>query len=191
MIRRLFFELHYMLKKARWDTGISPPELIEFLEMQPPGRALDLGCGTGTNAITIAQYGWDVVGIDISTHAIRKARRKTNSVGAKVTFIQGDVAELKGIEGIFDLILDIGCFHAITTASKWEYARNVQKHLGPNGFFLLYTWLQQEIDGDKSLSLEEKLLKLFSPCCKCINVVRSSDWASHRLSAWFTMRRVP
>lgn len=190
MIRRLFFEVQYLFKSARWDTGISPPELLEFLEEHPPGRALDLGCGTGTNTITLAQLGWDPIGIDISSRAIREARLKAERASVNVHFLQGDVADLKGVEGTFDLILDIGCFHAISIASKEKYAENLSKYLGPNGFFLLYTWLEQGIDGDESLSPEEKLLELFSGCCECISVVRGSDWASHRLSAWFTMRRV-
>ena len=191
MIQRFFFELLYFFKRARWDTGISPPELIDFLERHPPGRALDLGCGTGTNTITMYRYGWDVVGIDISSLAIRKARQKAKSVGAKIDFIQGDVAEFNGIEGTFDLILDIGCFHAIYSAAKVSYARNIREHLGANGTFLLYTWLQQEIEGDETLSPESKLLNLFNGCCECINITRGSDWTSHRPSGWFTFRRVP
>ena len=190
MIRRLFFELQYILKTARWDTGISPPELLRFLADHPPGRALDLGCGTGTNAITIAQRGWDVIGIDISTRAIREARLKAEKAGVKVHFLQGDVADLKGVEGTFDLILDIGCFHAISIESKEKYVKNLSKYLSPNGFFLLYTWLEQGIDEDESLSPEDQIFKLFSGCCECIDVVRGSDWATNRLSAWFTMRRV-
>ncbi len=191
MIRRLLFELHYLFKKARWDTGVTPPELIDFLDSHPPGRALDLGCGTGTNAITMQQYGWDVIGIDISSLAIREARLKAQSIGAKVHFTQGDVTELKGIGGTFDLILDIGCFHTIQPAAKTIYARNVQRLLRPNGYFLLYTWLQQEIEGNGSFSPEDKLLELFRGCCECINVVRGSDWVSHRHSAWFTLKRIP
>lgn len=189
MIRRLFFEIQYLFKKAPWDTGISPPELIEFLDNNPPGRALDLGCGTGTNVLTMVQYGWDVVGMDISSLAILVARQKARAVDAKVLFLHGDVTDLKGVEGTFDLILDIGCLHAISVPSKKKYAENLSKLLRPDGTFLLYTWLQQEIDGDKNRNSEEKILGLFRGCCDCINIVRGSDWASHRRSAWFTMRR--
>jgi SAM-dependent methyltransferase len=190
MIRRLFFELHYLFKKANWDSGISPPELIDFLINHPAGRALDLGCGTGTNAITIHQYGWDVVGVDFSSRAIRSARRKAKAIDDGIQFIQGDVINLKGVEGTFDLILDIGCFHAILADSKNVYAENIRKYLRPDGIFLLYTWLHQEIEGNTSLSPENKLLELFSGCCNCINIVLGSDWVSHRLSAWFTFKRV-
>jgi SAM-dependent methyltransferase len=190
MIHRLFFELHYLFKQAPWDTGISPPELIDFLEKYPPGRALDLGCGTGTNAITIQQYGWEVVGVDLSYLAIRQARRKVKSDKAKIQFIRGDITEINALEGTFDLILDIGCFHAIQPTLKEVYARNVQKYLRHNGTFLLYAWLHQEMKGDGSLTPEERLLDLFSPCCECIHVVHGSDWVSHRHSAWFTFKRV-
>jgi cyclopropane fatty-acyl-phospholipid synthase-like methyltransferase len=189
MIRRLFFELQYLLKKTPWDTGISPPELIDFLDNNHPGRVLDLGCGTGTNVTTMAKYGWDAVGMDISALAIRAARQKARTAGAKALFMQGDVTNLKEVEGTFDLILDIGCFHAISVPSKMTYAENLSKLLRPEGTFLLYTWLQQDIDGDKTRSPEEKLLDLFGGCCECINIVRGSDWASHHSSAWFTMRR--
>ncbi len=62
MIERLGFEISYLFKNTRWDTGISPGELANFLDTHPPGRALDLGCGTGTNAIAIANHGWEMVG---------------------------------------------------------------------------------------------------------------------------------
>ena len=73
MIRNLLFELRYLLGDTPWDTEISPPELINFLETHPPGRALDLGCGTGTNALTISSYGWEVIAVDASHLAIRRA----------------------------------------------------------------------------------------------------------------------
>lgn len=76
MISRLIFELWYLLGRAPWDTGISPPELMAFSESHPPGRALDLGCGTGTNLATMAQLGWQATGEDVSGRALFQARYK-------------------------------------------------------------------------------------------------------------------
>ena len=189
MINRVFFELLYFLRKARWDSGISPPELLEHLNSVSPGSALDLGCGTGTNAITMAQLAWDVVGIDISARAIKTARRKAKSAGADTIFIQGDVTELKGVQGPFDLVLDIGCFHTLSYRSQKRYAANLQKILLADGTFLLYTHLDRVRDTDPSLPAEDKIRKFFQECCECVNVEIGSDTASQNRSAWFTMKR--
>src|SRR5688500_14230632 len=70
------YERAYRRGKTPWDTGIPPPELVEVIEgpnALEPGRALDLGCGTGTNAMYLAQHGWTAVGVDFSSHAIESA----------------------------------------------------------------------------------------------------------------------
>src|SRR3712207_6007173 len=61
-----------------WDTGTPDPLLVELIEsgVISPGRTLEIGCGTGTNAIFLAQHGFDVLGIDISEVAVEKARAK-------------------------------------------------------------------------------------------------------------------
>lgn len=125
MIRRLFFELRYLLGRAPWDTGISPPELMRFINSHPAGRALDIGCGTGTNAITLAEHGWNVTGIDFSAQAVARARRKVRSKGMVVDFIQGDVSELENLSGPYDLCLDIGCYHSLPVSIRATYAERL------------------------------------------------------------------
>ncbi len=72
MLRRLEFDLWYLFRPP-WDSGISPPELFEFMAGHAPGRAIDLGCGTGTNVVTLATHGWQVIGLDFSPRAVRIA----------------------------------------------------------------------------------------------------------------------
>ena len=66
MFRRIYFNLLYLFTRPPWDTGVSPPELYDFIENHEPGRAIDIGCGTGTNVITLAQAGWQVTGVDFA-----------------------------------------------------------------------------------------------------------------------------
>ena len=79
MFRQLRFDLAYLFRPP-WDTGISPPELIAFIASQPPGRALDLGCGTGQLAQLMIELGKNfILGIDFSPVAIDYAKQLINN----------------------------------------------------------------------------------------------------------------
>jgi SAM-dependent methyltransferase len=142
-VQQTFFSIWYFLNPP-WDTGLSPPELLRFIDSHPPGVALDLGCGTGTNAITLAEFGWDVVGIDFAPPAIRTARKKAKRAGVEVDFRTGDVVRPPGVSGPFDLVLDIGCFHNLNDLGKKNYVSNLERLLGPNGTFLMYGMLRKD-----------------------------------------------
>jgi methylase of polypeptide subunit release factors len=91
-MHRLFFTFMYWFSRPRWDTNITPPQLVDLIEVQKlkSGRALDLGCGTGTNAIYLAKHGWDVIGIDFVGKAINTAKQKAKAAKVSVEFFQGD-----------------------------------------------------------------------------------------------------
>ena len=184
MISRAIFELHYLLGTPRWDTGISPPELIAHLDRHHAGRAIDLGCGTGTNLITIASRGWDVTGIDVSYLAIRQAKRKTKAAGVSVHVQRGDVSRLDGITGPFDLALDIGCFHNLDEDKRVEYQNSISRVLHPGGSYLLYSWL---INTDDGMPAEDEILNTFSPGFDLTATQHGTDGSRH--SAWFTFTR--
>src|SRR3989304_3930421 len=143
-LHRLHFELSYILGAAPWDRGVSPPELIAFLDSHPSGRALDIGCGTGTNALTMAGRGWDVQGIDFSARAIRAARRKARLAGLSVSFDRADISRLAGLCGPFDFALDIGCYHGLSTSQQAEYALDLATLLRPGATFLIYGFTDPE-----------------------------------------------
>lgn len=145
MARKFFFTLQYWLKDPPWDTGVTPPEVVQFLRGNPPGRALDLGCGTGTNVITLAEYGWQATGIDFVPRAIQTARRKARRRGFadQVDFQVGDALSRDSFQGEYNLILDIGCFHSFSDEEAEIYAINVSEHLTEGGSLLLYAHLRQ------------------------------------------------
>ena len=138
MLRRLTFNYWYLLRKPPWDSGISPPELLEFIQTHPSGKAIDLGCGTGTNVITLAQAGWQVTGVDFASRAIKIAKRKLKKENIHANLHVGDVTKLDKISGQFDLTLDIGCFHGLTQSGMQDYLTQLDRILAPNGFWLMY-----------------------------------------------------
>lgn len=142
MLQRLIFNLWYYFNPP-WDTGITPPEVAEAVEgpnALMPGRALDLGCGTGTNSLYLARHGWRVVGVDLAPTAIRQARRKAKEAGLSVEFHTADVTRLDFLQPPFDLALDIGCFHALDSEGWTHYRDQLRRLLRPGACFMLYAF---------------------------------------------------
>ena len=137
-IRRwLRYNLLY-LGSPRWNTGISPPELIHFLENHEPGIALDVGCGTGTNLLTMTEYGWQVVGMDIALLSILRARKKLSAANTQARVMLRSATAETRLDAQFDLVLDIGCFHSLSEKGRNDYRQNLKRWLKPGGHYLLY-----------------------------------------------------
>jgi cyclopropane fatty-acyl-phospholipid synthase-like methyltransferase len=163
--------------------------LYEFIVANPPGRALDLGCGTGTNVVTLAEHGWQVVGVDFIPKAVRTARQKARQAGIDAVFYVGDVTKLDHIDGPFDLILDIGCYHSLGTAGMRAYRDQVRRLLDPGGAYLIYLFFKEQSLDSKlggSKATESDLMP-FSDFMDLIQRVDGSERGLRR-SAWITYR---
>ena len=145
LLRRFLFHYWYF-GQPPWDTGVSPPELLDFIENHEPGRALDIGCGTGTNVITLAQAGWKVTGVDFAPRAIKLARAKAINAGIHAELLVKDATKLDGISGPFDLAFDLGCFHGIPQKGRAKYLEQLHGILAPGGFWLIYGFLKNNPD---------------------------------------------
>ncbi len=143
VLRRLQFDLLYF-GSPPWDSGITPPEVFEFIQAHSAGRALDVGCGTGTNVITLAKAGWQVTGFDFAPRAIQIAKRKIKQAGIQAELFTDDATRMKNVSGKFDLVLDIGCFHGVP--NKADYLTQLDRVLAPGGFWLMYGFLAQGSD---------------------------------------------
>jgi SAM-dependent methyltransferase len=179
--RKLFYSIFY-LGTPPWDTGITPPEVEKFVHSHPPGRALDLGCGSGTNVIYLAQHGWQATGVDFIQKAIRRARNKADQAGVAANFYADDVTRLSEITGQFELVLDIGCFHSLPVPARRVYAANLSRLLVPNGTFLLYGFLNQQNEGNVGLNAAD--LNLLADRLKLVEQRTGKDRG--HTSAWLT-----
>ncbi len=186
IFRKLFFLIWYF-KEPPWDTNQTPPEVYDYIAHAPPGRALDLGCGTGTNAITLIKNGWQVTGVDFIAKAILTARRKANLEGVAADFRVGDVTKLDGVQGFFDLILDIGCYQSLDPSGMRDYRENIQRLLGPGGAYMIYLFFRSE-DASSGSGATQSDLEPFSDFLDLIQRQEGTE-RGIRQSAWLTYRK--
>jgi SAM-dependent methyltransferase len=140
---QLVYRLLYRVGLVFWQRKAPPAELVAQVEgpsALSPGRALELGCGTGTDTVYLATHGWDVTAVDMVPKALATARRKAAAAGVAPRFVQGDVTRLPdlGIGDGYDLVLDFGCFNTLPEDRRPAYVDGVSAVAAPGATLLLY-----------------------------------------------------
>ncbi|MCC6491486.1 MAG: class I SAM-dependent methyltransferase [Pirellulales bacterium] len=116
-----------------WDTGQPSSELQRVLTQHAikPCRALEIGCGTGTNCVWLAQQGFDVTGVDLAPLAVERAQQRARAAEVKAHFLAADVLRLPDLGAPFAFFFDRGCYHAVRREAPREYAPAVARQLAP------------------------------------------------------------
>ncbi|MCC6528077.1 MAG: class I SAM-dependent methyltransferase [Polyangiaceae bacterium] len=130
------WEQRYLAGDLPWDTGRPDRELERLVAARAlaPCRALEVGCGTGTNAIWLAERGFEVFATDLAPTAIARARAKAERADVRVRF---EVGSFPAGEPPFDLAYDRGCFHVHDEAAeRAAFAASVAAALAPAGLWL-------------------------------------------------------
>jgi SAM-dependent methyltransferase len=128
-------------------------ELVEGPDKLPPGRALDLGSGTGRNAIYLAGQGWEAVGVEMAASAVDMARRKASEQGVPAKFVHGDVTRLPDLDigAGFSLFMDGGCYHTIPPGRRDAYAESVTAVAAPGARLIMVGFRRPLGSGDRLL----------------------------------------
>ncbi len=115
-------------RKAPWDIGRASAELKQAVEngTMRPCRVVELGCGTGNDAIYLAGRGFDVTAIDIARSALSQAEKKAKDAGVRVRWVHADVLDPPKLEP-FDLIYDRGCYHALRRQNAAGYVATLRR----------------------------------------------------------------
>lgn len=134
------WDQRYRVRDTPWDSGIPSRELRKHLEegMVTPCRAIEMGCGTGTNAVYLASQGFEVTACDLSSVALEGARRRADAAGVSVRFVQADLCRLDIDLGTFDFLFDRGCFHCARKIDLPGYLQTLQQvtHAGTKALVL-------------------------------------------------------
>lgn len=190
MRSRLRFWWRYLRRSAPWDTGIVPPEIVALADRLPAGTALDIGCGTGTTSIYLAQRGWRVTGIDFIAMAIRRASQKAAAANVKVAFHVADITRLDFLHDPFDLVIDIGCLHNLTPEQQTAYSLTLTRLTRPGANFALYAFGPRLLRGRQVGLTSEDVAGRFRPSFQVESDVQGQDMGSGAVSGWYILRRL-
>lgn len=178
---KLLYDAWYRFGTPPWVGG-ARSELVRLVTdgTLRPGRAVDLGCGEGDNAIFLAKQGFEVTAVDFARSAIVKAGRKARAAGVQVDFLVDDITALTSVRGQFDLLVDYGTLDDLGLRQRGEYVRQVVSLARPGAYFLLWCFEWQ-------LGRLEQLLTSLLPFG---NIALAPGEAQERFGEHFEIERV-
>jgi SAM-dependent methyltransferase len=129
----------YRTHDTPWDTGVPSTELLRVLAEDAivPCPTLEIGCGTGTNAVWLASKGFNVTAFDVSSLAIETARKKAKEAGVAIQFMVADALGSPDIVGPFGFFFDRGVYHILRTVDLDAYLRLLRRTLQPGAMGLV------------------------------------------------------
>jgi SAM-dependent methyltransferase len=159
------YRLMYALRFAPWERRDVPElwrPLFEGTDAIEPGRALDIGCGSGRDAVHLAGRGWDVTAVDVVDKALERARQRAVEEGVEVRWVKGSIGELGrlGLEPGYSLLYDFGCIQGLSDPERRGAAAGMTELAAPGARLLLLAFkagrrvlLPRGMDTDDVLTL--------------------------------------
>lgn len=185
-----FFDTAYR-GRPPWDTGRPQREFVDLSRRgELSGSVLDIGCGTGENALFFAGEGHEVWGIDSAPAAIAKAQEKAGERGLPAHFLVMDARDLVRLGREFDTVTDCGFFHTLSDEDRPLFVRDLAAVLphGGNYFMLCFSELEPGGYGPRRVTQEE----IRSGFCSgwTVRYIRPAVFESHTRAAgsraWFS-----
>ena len=144
------WDMMYRMGIPPWDTGRVAPELECVLKegvLPQKGAALDIGCGSGANAIRLWEHGYDITAIDISPIALERAHSRAEQKNALNRFVLDDVFRIGPTLGTFDVVYDGGFYHIIRQHKLDKYLDLLWRITKPGSYFFCLAGRSEEEGG--------------------------------------------
>lgn len=139
------FEWAYRNGVPPWDIGRPQPAIVRLAEQGLiAGDVIDLGCGTGENALYLASTGRPVVGVDAAPTAIARAQEKSRLRGIEATFLVADALKLEALGREFDTAVDCGLFHTFSDPDRVRFERSLHRSLRVGARYVLLCFSEHQ-----------------------------------------------
>jgi cyclopropane fatty-acyl-phospholipid synthase-like methyltransferase len=163
-----------------WDIGRPQKEFTELVRRgEITGSVLDIGCGSGDNALFFAQEGFDVWGIDSSPLAIQKAQEKSAQRGVTAHFLVLNALELTRLNRTFDTVTDSGLFHTLSDEDRPLFVKNLAAILSPSGNYFMLCFSDKEPPGYGPRRISEQEIRETFSDGWSINYIRPATFESN------------
>ena len=191
------YPLLYRLGITPWEREQPPTPVVELSERYPtPGRALDIGCGTGRDAVYLAERGWSVTGVDSVAQPLERARERAARAGVEVRWVKGDVTRLQtlGIGDGYQLLIDRGCFHGLGDEERERCVRGVSVLAAPGARLALFAFQPRRLGlGPRGVTGEE-ITRRFGDGWDLASSARDSEsrlarWVGDAKPVWYELQR--
>ncbi len=183
----------YASGQLPWDTGQPEPLLVEFVASSgvKPGPTLEIGAGTGTNAIWMAERGFDVLGVDVSPLAVERACAKMEGRSLPCRFEALDFLAATSPGSPFRFVFDRGCFHVFDEPDERQrFAARVAAALAPGGLWLSLIGSTEgsprEVGPPRRSAVE--VILAIEPALEVVEL-RSAEFHGINAKAWFCLSR--
>jgi cyclopropane fatty-acyl-phospholipid synthase-like methyltransferase len=185
-----FFDSAYK-GRPPWDIGRPQKEFVELVRRgEISGSVLDIGCGTGENALFYAGEGYEVCGIDSAPQAIQKAQEKASGRGLQMHFLVLNVLDLPMLNRKFDTVTDSGFFHTLSDEDRLVFVNNLAAILSPAGKYFMLCFSELEPAGYGPRRITEREIRESFRDGWSINYIRPAIFESRTRAegsrAWFS-----
>jgi SAM-dependent methyltransferase len=162
----LAYRIMYGVGFTPWDNDRVPAELCELIEGEgalAAGSALDIGCGTGTQAVYLAAHGWRVTAIDGLEKPLRRARARGAAAGVAVDWVRADATRLAdaALPAPYALFFDRGCFHGLADRKRGGYVEGVSGLATPGATLLMMSFAPNRVPGAPPGADREEIIARF------------------------------
>jgi len=166
-VQEMFYKKAAAAEELPWHTEKLPSLLVDAVSRRKSaGKALDLGCGTGVFSVYLAKQGYEVTGLDFIPKALEMASKRAQAENVKVGWILADLLHWNTADQ-FDLILDSGCLHTVTSRNLQRYKQQLLSWTTPQTDFILAHWGKRHWFDWRPVGprrrTRQTLLRFFSP----------------------------
>lgn len=195
--RRTDWDAIYREGTPPWETGKPAAELVRILEegLIPRGTTLEIGCGTGADAVYLVQRGFEVTAVDNSPTAIERARLRAEYEDALPRLMAADIFEFAPTAGQFDFVYDAGFYHFVRQYDLNRYLDVLWRVTRPGSYYLTLAGATAEAAEGGPPQVSER--QIYNELGRLFEVVRleacrlESPFRAEGYKAWSCLMRRP